>query len=245
MAPAPRANNGEASRRIMAELANASRYDGRDQPACGLFLGLQSSLLIGGETAGQTKLISQGRISNNASHPVPEITGNAFDESIGAGRGLPSERGHLPIRRADVELSDGAVSLDHFGSYVVAVQRDRKSKGSQTWLADHLLGALLRYLGAPRNNYDADESGPPFDGIKPYCGSPHVRPGQISGSRRSTPSPTRRRYIDRDGRSGPALDFGWTPQTGRTFASTAGSGRGGCSAAGQRSRPGADLPSTG
>ena len=47
MALAPQANNGEASRRIMAEPANASRYDEvvtNRQPR-GLFLGLQSSPL--------------------------------------------------------------------------------------------------------------------------------------------------------------------------------------------------------
>ncbi|MEE2836056.1 MAG: pilus assembly protein TadG-related protein [Myxococcota bacterium] len=214
MALAPRANNGEASRRIMAELANASRYDElvTNRRARGLFLGLQSSLLIGGETAGQTKLISQGRISNNASHPVPEITGNAFDESIApVGDYLASEdtfRYGVPTWNF---LMGEFRSTGDFGSYVVAGPGDRKLKKwdpNPSWQT--ICWGRLYGISARRgNNYDADESGPSFDGIAPYMRFAARATAEQDFGQPSvyTFANKAARHIDRDGRSGPALDF--------------------------------------
>ena len=215
LALAPRANNGEVSRRIMTELANASRYSElvTNRRARGLFLALQSTLIEGGSTAGQTKLISNGRISDNARHPVPEITANRFDESIApVGDFIASEDTFaydvpiwnylMPFRR----------TTGDFGTYVVAGSDGRQRKTwspNPSWTA-RCPGWSTYSIAARRgNNYDTKEAPPAFDGIAPYMRFAARSQSEVDFGQPSvyTFANKSARHIDRDGESGPALEF--------------------------------------
>ena len=215
MALVPRANNGEESRRIMTELANASRYNElvTNRRARGLFLALQSTLIEGGSTSGQTKLISNGRISNNAANPVPEITANRFDESIAPvgdflasedtfDYGLPVWNYLMPFRR----------TTGDFGTYVVAGSDGRKRKTwapNPSWRA-WCPGTRSYSISARRgNNYETKESAPAFEGIAPYMRFAARSQAQLDFGQPSvyTFANKSARHIDRDGESGPALEF--------------------------------------
>ena len=215
LALAPRANNGEASRRIMTELANASRYSElvTNRRARGLFLALQSTIIQGGSTAGQTKMISNGRISDNARNPVPEITANRFDESIAAvgdflasedtfDYGLPIWNYLMPFRR----------TTGDFGTYVVAGPDGRKRKTwspNPSWRA-WCPGTRFYSISARRgNNYETQDGAPAFDGIAPYMRFAARAQSELDFGQPSvyTFANKSARHIDRDGESGPALEF--------------------------------------
>ena len=213
MALAPRANNGEESRRIMAELANASRYNElvTNRRARGLFEIDQLGLIFGGSTSGQTKLISNGRVSNNARNPVPEITAERFDESIApVGDYLASEdtfRYSVPWWNFLIVFPR---STGSFGTYVVAGPDGRKRK---TWSPNPSWRACPRgiYRTSARrgNNYETPDDGPAFDGIAPYMRFAARAESELDFGQPSvyTFANKAARHIDRDGESGPALQF--------------------------------------
>jgi hypothetical protein len=209
----PRGNNGEASRRIMSELANASRHDNfvtARKTSFNLFKIAQLGLIFGGNTSGQTKLISNGRISEQAANPVPEVTADNFDQSVApVGDYLASEdtfRYGMPWWNFGLWPR----STGNFGTYVVAGPDGRKRKAwdpNPSWKA--CPSGLYRTSARRGNNYETIDDSPAFDGIAPFMRFAANADSALDFGQPSvyTFANKAARHIDPDGRSGPALEF--------------------------------------
>jgi hypothetical protein len=204
----------------MSELANASRYNNfvsareTDTSAASLLL---AGLSLGGSESGQTKLISDGDINGHAAHPVPEITQNSFDRSVApTGDYLASEDTFsygIPLPNFIMPPFGFFFATGNEGTYVVAGPDERKMK---RWAPNPNFtacgfgkGGIYRTSAKRGNNDDEPSDNAKFQGIASYMrfvanpdsAEDFGQPSVWSFINKAA------EHIDRDGRSGPALQF--------------------------------------
>jgi hypothetical protein len=211
----PGGGGGEESRRIMAELANGSRYNNfvSAREVNNSQLKVTATGLVPGSERGQTKLITSGEVRRHAANPVPEITQNTFDRSVApTGDYLASEDTFsYGVPYPSSPLGPFLFSTGREGSYVVAGPNGRQMK---KWSPNPSFkacprGGIYRTAASRGNNDEEAGGGPRFQGIAPYMRYVANSDSAMDFGQPSVWSFINKaaEHIDRDGRSGPALEF--------------------------------------
>ncbi len=204
------------SRRLMGELANATRHGEfvTERKAEGSLFAAAQALVPGLTIKGQTKLIKDGEIRERSRNTVPEITTNRFERSIASpGQFLASEEEFsgqtVPLLAAAV---GAPVPMEDNGTFVVAGPNGGSHKewdpsGRYNTIC---FGTLYRRGAARDNNYRiVQDPERRFAGIAPFMRFAANPSPQLSFGQPSTWIFLNKASaaIDRDGQSGPALQF--------------------------------------
>jgi len=212
----PNVLNPPESRRLMGELANATRHGKfvTERKAEGTLFAAAQALVPGITIKGQSKLIKDGDVRERDRHTVPEITQNRFERSIASpGQYLASEEEFsgqtVPLLAMAVGLP---IPMEANGTFVIAgpnggSHKEWNPSGSYSTIC---FGSFYRRGALHDNNYRVvEDPNRRFAGIAPFMRfaanpSPQLFFGQPSAwvflNKESA-------AIDPDGSSGPALHF--------------------------------------